>query len=177
MTANQTAPSSAGQREPQEIPMNRPTGLIVTVSVLALVFVALSGWALTINFNSDSGVPADVIQAIEDYNDAWNSSDGEAFVEMTTDDYIMHTERFGDWTQRSQARQVGDSGTHDWLSEWIGRPTGTGDGPWYVARATHLEADMYPPEGIDGLSTFKVVVDDEGLMKIARHTFQAQFME
>ncbi len=177
MTANQTAPSGAGQREQDEAPMNRPTGLIVTVSVLALAVFALSGWALTISFSSDSGVPADVIQAIEDYNDAWNSYDGQAFLAMTTDDYIMHTERYGDWTQQDQALTVGDTVTHDWHSEWIGRPIGTGDGPWYVARAAHLEADMYPPEGIDGLSTFMVVVDDDGVMKIARHTFQAQFME
>ncbi len=161
----------------EEASWNRPTGLIVTVCVVALAVAALGGWALNISRNSDPGVPADVIQTIDDYNDAWNTYDGAAFVEMTTGDYIMHTERYGDWTQASQAATVGDAITHDWHSEWIGEPIGTGDGPWYVARATHLESDMYPPEGIDGLSTFMVVVDDDGVMKIARHTFQAQYME
>ena len=175
MTTIQNAPESAVPAR-EEAPRNRTTGLIVTVCVLALAVVALAGWALTDNGNSDSGVPADVIQAVDDYNDAWNNYDGDAFLAMTTDDYIMRSERYGDWTQQDQALTVGDSTTHSWHSEPISEPIGTGDGPWYVALAQHLEADMYPPEGIDGVSTY-MVVEEDGLMKINRHIFQAEFME
>ncbi len=58
----------------------------------------------------------------------------------------------------------------DWREAVIREPSMTGDGPWFVSVVEHFTAPDYGPGGADGVSTF-TIVDDDGILKVARHTY------
>jgi hypothetical protein len=161
---------------PRDAPSGRPTGLLVVIGLLSVALIALGAWAVFSGGDDAASLPPDVDQALTEYNDAWNTSDGEAFIAATTSDYVMHTEQYGDWNQQQQAMTVGDRVTHGWHSEWVGEPIVTAEGPGYGAVETHIDSDMMPEDGITGISTF-TIVDDGGQLKVARHTFQSEYYE
>lgn len=153
--------------------------LSAIVAVLAIALVGLGVWVVyEATTGPETAVNAEIQQLLDDYAAAWNNYDGDGFLAVVGDDYVMRTGRYGDWTADQQVVPVGDSITHGWHSEVIGEAIMTGEGPWYVSHVQYLTTtdSLLPPEGVYGVSTFKIV-DEDGTLKIARHTFSADFYE
>ena len=91
---------------------------------------------------------------------------------VVTDDFTFHSELDElDATERAAAIDgvVESSG---WVAAQTGDAVIAGDGPWYVALPNTISDDMMSP--IEGLSVF-TIVDDQGTLKLAEHTFVYDF--
>ncbi|MGA7758276.1 MAG: hypothetical protein WCA57_10570, partial [Ilumatobacteraceae bacterium] len=110
----------------------------------------------------------DIAQVWDDYTDAWNNYDGDAFLEITTDDYTFVTER-GTTTAASQAGYISGLGRYDWNATAIGERVMAGDGPWFVTQVNRVQ-DSTMTEPVEGISVM-TIVDDGGVLRVANHTF------
>ncbi len=97
---------------------------------------------------------------------AWNEADGDAFLSLISDDFMIESGRYGSFTGPQQAGYLGL--VAGWHSDLQGESIMVGEGPWYVSASSIITADEYPPEGVHSISTFKIVEED-GTLKIARH--------
>ena len=98
--------------------------------------------------------------------------DGAAFLAVVTDDFTFHSELDElDATERAAAID-GDVESSGWVAAQTGDAVIAGDGPWYVALPNTISDDMMSP--IEGLSVF-TIVDDQGTLKLAGHTFVYDF--
>lgn len=173
MTATRHAPRTPDAPTRGDAAPRRPTGLVATVVVLLLAVVGLIIWPIGGN-DSDASLPDDVEQLLDDYEDAWNDYDAEAFLELTTGDYVMRTQRNGESGRQAQASIIASLGTSEWRTTRAGDPIVTGDGPWQVAQQTDMSATFLPVGEESGISTFVVVVED-GVPKVASHTYQSWY--
>ena len=117
-----------------------------------------------------NAVPDDVWTVVEDYRQAWNDYDSEAFLGLVTENY--HFVMNGTETDaQTQAGYI--SGTMQ-STEWEGTNVGdsivAGDGPYYVAVTNRLTTAA-TPDGVEGLSTI-TVVDDDGVLKVSEHVYE-----
>jgi len=148
--------------------------LIVAIVVLAAAVLALGAWIAYDQTSSPETAVTDEIQILlDDYLATWNNQDGQAFLELVTDDYALHmTSGAVSMSQHAeQARGTLEAlAGRDWSESVIGEPIMTGNGPWFVSLVEHFTAPGYGPEGADGVSTF-TIVDDGGTLKVARHTY------
>jgi hypothetical protein len=170
-----TAARSTGETE-HRIDHAGPKGnrfLIALVVVLAAAVVGLGAW-LIIDQTSSSDVATtdEVQQLIDDYHDAWNDHDGDAYLELVTDDAVFVTS-LASTPAATQARTISAGERTDWQVEPVGEPIMTGDGPWYVAQANRLTAAVYPDDGYEGLSIL-TIVDDDGTLLVDRHLYVGQ---
>ena len=146
---------------------NRTLKAIVIVLTVALV--GLGAWVIIDRSSTSETAPSDdVAQLWDDYTDAWNNSDGDAFLELTTPDYTF-TSELGTATAASQASAINRFDAYGWNVTPIGEPTMAGDGPWYVSQVNLVEysASAAPVEGISVLT----IVDDDGVLRVSNHMF------
>lgn len=140
------------------------------VIVLALAVVGLGVWVgYDLFTGSDTAVSGEIQALLDDYREATNAANGSAFMALVTDDFVFETPD-GTLTESDQALEVVEYSSYGFNVERIGEPLMMGDGPWYVSAGHHLDATTFPADGYDGISTF-TIVDDDGTLKIARHSF------
>lgn len=144
--------------------------LIGLVVVLAAAVVGLGAWLIVErSAASDVAVTDEVQQLIDDYHDVWNEYDGEAYLDLVTENGV-HVVGGRATSASEQAMIIDGLGRYDWHVEPLGEPIMVGDGPWYVAQANLLTSATYPEEGYEGLSTL-TIVDDDGTLRISRHVY------
>ena len=146
---------------------NRTLKAIVIALTVALV--GLGAWVIIDRSStSDTALSDDVAQVWNDYSDAWNNYDGDAFLALVTPDYTFVNGQ-STTNAESQARSIENASTVDWHATMVGEPTMVGDGPWYVSQAGQVEMTSLP-EPIEGISVL-TIVDVGGELKVANHTF------
>lgn len=144
--------------------------LIGLVVVLAAAVVGLGAWLIVDGTEtSDTAVTDEVQQLLDDYHDAWNEYDGDAYLRLMTPGG-MHVVGGRATQAAQQATIIEGLDRYDWHVEPIGEPILVGDGPWYVAQANLLTATTYPEGGHEGLSVL-TIVNDDGTMRITRHVY------
>jgi len=146
---------------------NRTLKAIVIALTVALV--GLGAWVIIDRSStSDTALSDDVAQVWNDYTDAWNNYDGDAFLALVTPGYTFVN---GDSTTNaeSQARSIANAGTVDWHVTMVGEPAMAGDGPWYVSQVNRVEMSSLP-EPIEGISVLTIIDTADGL-RVATHTF------
>lgn len=157
-------------------PHGRPSRrtLVVLIAVLAAAVLGLGAWLVVErNSTTDTAITGEVQQLLDEYYDAWNTWDGDAYLELVTDDgSFAVTGRTTSTAQ--QATIIEGLERVDWHVETIGDPIMVGDGPWYVTQADHLTGDAYPDSGHQGISTF-TVVDDAGTLRISHHVYTGEW--
>jgi len=148
--------------------------LTTTVIVLAAALMGLGAWAVYDQTTAPETVPEEIQTLIDDYLDAFNNYDGEAFLELVTTDYAqdMASHPISLVQQAAEAvEMMKGMKERDWQETQIGEPMMIGDGPWFVSVAErHTATSGYGPGGANGISTF-TIVDDGGSLKVARHTY------
>ena len=155
-----------------------------TILYLAIVALIATSSCSSSDSSSDSGTgsPADVPQVVDDYINAITAQDVDAWRETVTDDYIH---RRGIYFPETQKRWEDDSYEEDtadpyalriefWGSieyEQVGDPIVTGDGPWYVTIPQRW-IERSEPDNLawEGNGTY-VVVERDGVMKVAAEYF------
>lgn len=146
---------------------NRTLKAIVIALVIALV--GLGTWAIVDRSSTpETALSDDVAQVWNDYTDAWNNYDSDAFLAVVTSDYTFVSEQ-GTSTAAAEARYIANLGTYDWHVTPVGEPTMAGDGPWYVSQVNLVDDTTFgdPVEGVSVLT----IVDDGGVLRVANHTF------
>jgi uncharacterized protein HemX len=154
---------------------HRRNGLLLTlVIVLAAAVVGLGVWVIVDQTStSDTAVTDDVQQLLDDYYDAWNDHDGDAYLELMTDN-ARHVTGLGETSAAQQAAYIDNLDTYNWHVEPIGDAVMSGDGrPWYVAQVNLLTSNTYPDEGYEGMSVL-TIIDDGGTLRISRHVYNGQ---
>jgi hypothetical protein len=142
--------------------------LTAIVIALTLALVGLGAWVIIDRSSTpDTALSTDVAQVWDDYTDAWSNYDGDAFLELTTDDYTFVSE-MGTAGPASQAAFINGSGRYDWRVTRVGEPTMAGDGPWFVSQVNLIEDDRSGP--VEGISVL-TIVDDDGVLRVSNHTF------
>ena len=142
--------------------------LTAIVIALTLALVGLGAWVIIDRSSTpDTALSTDVAQVWDDYTDAWSNYDGDAFLELTTDDYTFVSE-MGTAGPASQAAFINGSGRYDWRVTRVGEPTMAGDGPWFVSQVNRIEDNRSGP--VEGISVL-TIVDDGGVLRVANHTF------
>lgn len=175
-------PSSTAESVSGTIPVadhhapERPSrrALIGLILVLAAIVAGLGTWLLVERTSTpETAITDEVERLLDDYYDAWNTWDGDAYLQLVTDDgsFVM-TGRTTTTTQ--QAIVIEGLRRFDWHVEPIGEPIMVGDGPWYVTQADHLTAVGYPDGGHQGISTF-TIVDDTGTLRVSRHVYTGEW--
>jgi hypothetical protein len=164
-TTTTTGPGSDRSGHPER--GNRTLKAIVIALTVALV--GLGAWVIIDRTSTPDTAPSsDVAQVWDDYTDAWRNYDGDAFLELTTDDYTFVTE-MGTTTADSQAIYIDRLGAYDWQVTQIGERTMAGDGPWFVSQVNRVEQNNWS-EPVEGISVL-TIVDDGGVLRVANHTF------
>lgn len=154
---------------PTEHPHTGDRALKAIVIVLTLALVGLGAWVI-IDRNStpDTAVSDDVAQVWDDYSEAWSNYDGDAFLELTTDDYTFVSE-LGTSSAETQAFFIDGLDRYDWNVTMIGERIMAGDGPWFVSQVNRID-DNTMTEPVEGI-TVLTIVDDGGVLRVANHTF------
>jgi hypothetical protein len=144
-------------------------GLIVTIVVLAIALLALGAWAIyQQTAESETAAPAAVEELLNDYGAAWNNYDGEAFLALTTADYVHDNGRVT-YDQARTANLISiDLKAMNWQLEQVGDRIVSGDGPYYTAEVNQLTSGS--TQANDGISTIVVVDTDDGL-KVSSHVW------
>lgn len=138
------------------------------VIFLAVALVGLGAWVIIDRSSTPATAPSDdIAQLWDDYIDAWSNYDGDAFLELTTDDYTFVSE-MGTAGAASQAAFINGSGRYDWQVTPVGDPAMAGDGPWFVSQVHLIEDNRSGP--VEGISVL-TIVDDGGVLRVANHTF------
>lgn len=151
--------------------------LTIAVVVLATALVGLGAWVVFDQTGrSETAVPAEIAQLLDDYETAFNTYDGDAFRALVTDDFVVHDDIY--YTVGSELLMVsgserldeaaghlesGASELYEWQIELVGEPIVAGDGPWYVSQVEHASGEGHE---FVGMSTY-VVVDQDGTLKVA----------
>lgn len=135
-----------------------------TIIVVPLVLFGCSN-------DNDDAISDEVQEVLDAYSSAFEDYDGAAFLAVVTDDFTFRSE-LDEFDATEQAAGIGDLESVGWVAEQTGDAVMAGDGPWYIAQPNTIDDDMMSP--IEGLSIF-TIVDDEGTLKVAEHTFVYEF--
>ena len=154
---------------PTAVPDRGNRTLTAIVIALTVALLGLGAWVLVDRTSTPETAPSDdVAQVWDDYTDAWNNYDGDAFLQLVTSDYTFVTEG-GSTSAEAQATFIERLGITDWHVTPIGEPVMAGDGPWVLSQVNRVDQGAWvdPVEGISVLT----IVDDGGVLRVANHTF------
>ena len=168
-----TTTTSEGRGVPTEHPDRDNRTLTAVVVALTIALIGLGAWVIIDRNSTPATAPSDdVTQVWDDYLDAWSTYDGDAFLQVTTDDFTFVTE-----TETTsvdvQAANIDRLGAYDWQVTPIGDRVMAGDGPWFVSQVQRVEFNTLP-EPVEGVSVL-TIVDDGGELRVANHTFFGDF--
>ncbi len=173
-----TAPTKPPEQRVDDPSLDRARSrirfLTITVVVLAIALIGLGAWLVSERAtSSETAVTEEIQSVVDDYLAAWNTYDGDTFLELVTSDYALDMTS-GPVSMILEAKEASELinglAVRDWQETSIGQPSMTGEGPWFVSVVEHFTAPDYGPEGADGVSTF-TIVDEGGTLKVARHTY------
>ena len=164
-----TTTTNEGRGVRTEGPERGNRTLTAIVIALTVALVGLGTWVIIDRTSTpDTALSDDVAQVWDDYLDAWNTYDGDAFLQVTTDDFTFVTET-GTNTADSQAIYINGLDAYDWQATPIGERVMAGDGPWFVSQVNRVQ-DNTMTEPVEGISVL-TIVDDGGELLVANHTF------
>ena len=146
--------------------------LIAIVIALTVALVGLGAWVIIDRSSTPATAPSDdVAQLWDDYTDAWNNSDGDAFLGLVTSDYTFVTEQ-GTTSAADQAREIDVLDAYGWSVTPVGEQIMAGDGPWYMTQVNRVEnaTSALGAGGVEGISVL-TIVDDGGVLRVSNHTF------
>jgi hypothetical protein len=154
--------------------------------LLAVVVLLLTGASScsSSESSSDSGseLPADVAQVVEDYINALTAPDVDAWRATITDDFVNRRGVYSPGTQIRWERDSYEEAADGYAFriefygccleyEQLGDPFVTGAGPWYVTIRQRWIAPPEPDRIVwEGNVTY-VVVERDGVMKVAAEYF------
>lgn len=155
--------------------VREPAVFLRLVATVVLVMVLCA--ACSAKPEAETAATEEIQALIDDYLAAFNSYDGDAFLELVTDNYVLDMVGItGNVAQDADetAQMIESLEEHEWNVALVGETMMTGNDSWprYVSEVEHFTAAPpgYGPEGADGISTF-TIVDDEGTLRIARHDY------
>ena len=165
-TTTTTTTEAGGDRTGRPERGNRTLKAIVIAMTVALV--GLGAWVIIDRTSTPATAPStDVAQVWDDYTDAWRNYDGDAFLDLTTDDYAFVSE-MGTASAASQAAFINSSRAYDWQVTPVGERVMAGDGPWFVSQVHRIDDNRTGP--VEGISVL-TIVDDGGVLRVSNHTF------
>jgi ketosteroid isomerase-like protein len=162
--------------EPMEAPLdadmtrikkrNRRLGWLA--GLLAVAVIGLGSWLIVeLTARDGASMPEGVQTALDDYNAAWEATDGPAFMEATTEDFTFVSR--GSTSSRGAQAGLVDFASY-WRVETVEQSV-TGDGPYYVASSEIVYTSASPSAtGYEGVSILTVEQVD-GLWKVSQHTW------
>jgi hypothetical protein len=154
--------------EQLEFPRPSNRWLIVTIALLTAALIGLAAWVIYDQASeAETAATSELKTLYDDYVAATTGGDSAAFLEVTTDDYILTS--FGITIPRAeQAISIGSAGGTVQSMERIGDLVVMGDGPEYYMTAA--EQITYLGKDYVGVSAFRVIETDDGL-KVAEHSW------
>ena len=136
--------------------------------LLAVALIGLGIWFVA-DMTSDppAALTDEVATVVDDYHDAWNAHDGEAFLALVTDDFVFD-DGAASLTADATANRIGGMfQTYNLEVTQLDDPQMTGEGPYYVSVANEL---VWATSTDSGFSIFEIV-DDAGTLLVASHTY------
>lgn len=136
--------------------------------ILAVAVIGLGAWLIVELTASDgASIPDGVQTAIDDYDAAWANTDGDAYLEATTEDFTFSAN--GVVSARTNQARILDFWPY-WRMETF-EQTVTGEGPYYVAASEVVYNSSSPSApGYEGQSIYTVEQVD-GTWKVSQHTW------
>lgn len=135
--------------------------------ILAVAVVGLGVWLIAeVTSSNGASLPAEVEAAIDDYLDAWQATDGEAFLAATTEDYTLMSN--GSEFSRTLQASLVEMASY-FRVDTVDRMV-IGDGPYYVASSERVHLSAASTEGHLGQSVL-TVVEVDGAWKVGQHTW------
>lgn len=167
------APETAG---PVQSGARTNRGLVVLVTALTVITLGLAGWlAYTLAQTPETALSDDVATVVEDYHDAWNAYDGEAFLTMVTSDYRFNSEP-GDPGESAEATAQmisNDLRAIGWAVTQLDVPRMVGDDTRVLVSAANRLTATSSIQESDGFSLI-TLVKDGGSWKVRSHVFVAR---
>lgn len=151
----------------------RTRGLTVAVAVLTAMTLGLAGWLAYLLLSTDeTAVSSDVAVVVEDYRDAWNDYDGEAFLGLVTPGYRFYETPGvpGDTAEETAATISTGLASINWAVEQIGPGQMIGDeNTVYVSVVNRVTGTGGAIWG-EGISVFTLVKQGD-TWKVQQHVF------
>ncbi len=148
----------------------------LVISVVLLGVVAIGLGFLAFAGNSGSAPPADVMQVVDDYNNAILDQDPVAWEATITDDWYYGSNYYGqrgfldvESSEPTITSYKGMMEFYEWSYEPITEAISSGDGPWIVTmqqRWINESANAGNRIAHDGFSTY-VVIDQQGVKRVS----------
>lgn len=138
--------------------------LLITIIVLAVALVAMAAWVIYDQAAEPAAAPTAEVQALyDDYLAAWNNADFDAFIAVTTDDYIFNS--FNRTFNREEQGTTLTGAFGNVTVEQVGdlMMTSSGDEVYLAAAETVRSGVTYY-----GVSAYRIEETDTGL-KVAQH--------
>ena len=151
----------------------RNRSLTIAVAVLAVVAVGLGGWLAYLLLSTDeTAVSSEVASVVDDYRDAWNGYDAEAFLGLVAPGYRFYDTPGlpGDDAETTAAVIGTGLAGIKWAVEQIGPGQMTGDeSTVYVSVVNRVTGTGGAIWG-EGMSVFTLVKQGD-TWKVERHIF------
>lgn len=157
--------------DPRQETLERPTrGLWIAIVILGVLVLGFGAWIIY-DYTQDSALApgAEIEQLVEDYTDAWNSYDGEAFLATTQEGYTF-TSNAGTFDRTEQLFNIENVLPElAWQVESLYEPLAVGDGPrWFVTVPSETSDNVR--DFVEGVSVI-TVVERDGTYLITGHIF------
>jgi hypothetical protein len=155
----------------QETLERRNRGLEIAVVILTILVLGLGAWIIYDYTQGSAFAPsAEIEQLVDDYHDAWNNYDGEAFLATTREGYTFTSSAAGTFDRAEQLDVIEKTlPSYDWEVERLDDPMVIGDGPWWYVSFPVQTSDNLR-DSINGM-TVLTVVDFDGTYLVAGHVF------
>lgn len=154
----------------QETLERRIRSLWIAVMILGALVLGLGAW-LIYDYTQDSALApsAEIAQLVEDYTNAWNDYDGEAFLATTREGYTF-TSNAGTFDRTEQLYAIENTlPKYEWRVEPLLDPIAVGDGPtWFISLPNETSDNIR--DLVEGV-TVLTVVDRDGDYLVTRHIF------
>jgi len=158
----------------QETSGRRSQSLRPAVAILTILVLGLGAWIIYDYIQDTAFAPnAEIAQLVEEYTDAWNNYDGEAFLATTREGYTFTSSLAGVFDRTEQLAVIEEMlPSYEWEVQALDEPTVVGTGPWwYVSFPVRISSNL--SDSIDGI-TVLTVVDFDGEYLVASHAFDGR---
>jgi len=144
--------------------------LWLTVVILGVFLLGFGAWIIY-DYTQDSALApsAEIAQLVDDYTNAWNDYDGEAFLATTQAGYRF-TSNAGTFDRTEQLFVIENTLPEvEWRVEALADPMAVGDGPtWFITIPNETTDNIR--DFIEGVSVL-TVVDRDGTYLVTGHIF------
>jgi hypothetical protein len=145
--------------------------MTITFVVLAVALIGLAAWVIYHSAtDSASTVTNEIRTLLDDYQTAVNGYDGEAFLGLVTDDYVVEYPGGGSTGEEQAADLPTLYRDDEYHFRTIGDPIMWGDGPYFVAQAERVTSTETGYRDMKGISLY-TIVNRDGVFLIQRCEF------